>query len=132
MLHSDRVCRAVFWPKSPASGPRRPDGNQMFPDTETSPHGLRRNGATLCPACKISPTQSSFVGLSVKSGHFVCSGHLSDLRASATEEALAQRRKLDQERGLTLLVLFLGMQASPVSRRELANSGLCQPRTATR
>ena len=49
-------------------------GNQMIPVTETSPHRHRRNGATLWPACKISPTRSSFAGLSVKSGRFVCSG----------------------------------------------------------
>ena len=48
----------------------------MISVTETSPHGHRRNGATLCPACKISPTRSSFVGLSVKSGRFVCSGQI--------------------------------------------------------
>jgi hypothetical protein len=51
-------------------------GNHLISVTEISPHGHRRNGATLCPACKITPTRSSFVRLSVKSGRFVRSGQI--------------------------------------------------------
>ncbi len=46
----------------------------FIPVTGTGTHGNRRNSATLCPACQIAPTRSSFVRLSVKSGRFVRSG----------------------------------------------------------
>ena len=46
----------------------------MIPVTEASTGGHRRNGATLRPACKITPPRSRFVRLPVKSGRFVRSG----------------------------------------------------------
>ena len=75
MPHSDRVCRAVFRRKMAVFRRRGPpDGNQMIPVTETSTLGRRRNGTTLCRACKIAPARSRFDRLSVKSGRFVRSG----------------------------------------------------------
>jgi hypothetical protein len=42
------------------------------------------------PACKIAPTRSSFVRLSVKSGRFVCSGHYRKTDAGWTSETLTK------------------------------------------
>ena len=57
----------------------------MIPVTETSTLGRRRNGATLCRACKIAPARSRFVRLSVKSGRFVRSGRIAMTMESARE-----------------------------------------------
>jgi len=67
----------------------------MIPVTATGEHGQRRNGATLCPACKITPTRSRFVPLPVKSGRFVRSGLLAE---RATRESAAMRELLEDQR----------------------------------
>jgi Transposase len=97
--------------KSPSSGARSPsDGNHLFPVTGTSPHGHRRNGATLCPACKIAPTRSSFVRLPVKSGRFVCSGLISGPERR-------RRWSEKQKRALVAAAFAPGAIVSEVARR---------------
>jgi hypothetical protein len=75
VLHSDRVCRAVFWAKTGLEeAPQTPGGNQVFsvtpPQTEMDGRNLKSPGL----AWRNKPTGSGFVPLTVKSWRFVSSG----------------------------------------------------------
>ena len=75
MLHSDTVCRAVFWIQTAVFRRRRgPNENQVFAVTLRRRHRDVKNGVTACSASKADPGCSSFVPLCVPEGQFVSSG----------------------------------------------------------
>ena len=93
-------------------------GNHLIPDTPAVARGRGPSGITSCSASTVASAGSSFVRLSVKFGHFVCSGPF------VGRPALPPPRQL---RWLQTLEPGIGFD-NPASRRQIGEADrACRP-----